>query len=142
VSPQEWVERDPEAPRRHEDFFERARREHEASVARMDARANEWKAQMASSFALLAAVFLAIGSVAYFVAARTDSNSERPAALLWGAAFFGCIAAVLSGLAWLSWRQAGPHSRGAPLALLVLLAGGVLVVFALRLVSEPVTIWL
>ena len=91
---------------------------------------------MANSLALLAAVFLGIGSVAYVVAAVTDSRLESPDALAWGAAGLGAIAAGLSGLAWLAWRQTGPHSRGAPLALLVLLAGGVLVVFALRLLSS------
>jgi len=111
-----------------EDWSERWHREFEA-------RAEERQARTASSLALLASVFLGIGSVAYVVATSTNSRSQSPAALAWGAAALGGIAAGLSGLAWLVWRQTGPGSRGAPMALLVLLAGGVLVIFALRLLS-------
>ena len=93
---------------------------------------------MANSLALLlAAVFLGIGSVAYVVAAVTDSRLESPDARVQGAAGLGAIAAGLSGLRVAGMATDRPaFARAAPLALLVLLAGGVLVVFALRLLSS------
>lgn len=87
------------------------------------------------SLALLAAVCLAVGSVAYSLAASEETAGVPPAALTWGAIAFAAAAAALSGIAWLAWQRAGAYARGASLALLVVLAGGVLIVLALSLLS-------
>lgn len=85
-SPRDWVERQQEQARReNEDWIERqqerARREHEAFHARFEA---DWARSLAGSgrsLALLAAVCLAIGSVAYILAARGDARTAPPQAL-------------------------------------------------------------
>jgi hypothetical protein len=113
----------------------RAKRESDEWHAKFERESDEWRTRLASSFALLAAACLAIGCVAYILAAGTDSRLQSPGALAWGAAALGLTAAALGGMGFLQWGLVGHRQRGAPVALLVVVAGGLLVIFALRLLS-------
>lgn len=123
--PEDWIERQRRAHKRESDEWH----------AEFRRESDEWRARLANSFALLAAVCLAVGCVAYILAVGTESHPQSPGALAWAAAALGFAAAALGGMGFLQWGLLDNRERGAPLALLVVVAGGVLVVFALRLLS-------